>query len=141
MATKNAAKGAVVKYAATATPTTTVDNLRSCKPKPGAREMLNSTTHGSTTTKDYLRAPLRDTNEITFRFLWDPADTIHELLRSHHSAGTTGYLTAVMPDTGAAEWAMTGNITNFDPLDLDPETGLMEVECTFKATGPDTYTQ
>lgn len=139
MATKTAAKGWVAKYAATATPTTTIDNLRSVRLGGGSREMLNATTHGSSSAKEYLPAPLRDTNEIAIRFLYDPADTIHELVRAHWSAGTKGYLTLVAPDTGAANFIHQGNVTEWQVIDQDPETGLMEVEITFKGDQVDTF--
>lgn len=140
MASKFASKGWVAKYAATATPTTTIDNLRSVRIGGGGREMLNSTTHGSSTTKDYIPSPLRDTNEVTLRFLYDPADTIHELVRNHWSAGTKGFLTLVSPDTGAANFVHEGNVTDWQTTDQDPETGLLEVEITFKASVADTFT-
>lgn len=140
MATKFAAKGAIAKYAATATPTTTIDNLLEISITVGSRGMINTTTHGSATTKDHMVEPLRETNEVSGKIMYDPADTIHELLRNHHSAGTLGYLTLVLPDTGAAQWAMSGNITQFSVPTLNPETGRLEADFTFKAVTVDTFT-
>lgn len=137
---KFAAKGWVAKYAATATPTTSITNLKSVRLTGGARQMLDATTHESTTTKDYIPSPLRDTNEAILRFLYDPADTIHELVRSHWSAGTKGYLTLISPDTGNANFVHSGNITEWQITDQDPETGLLEVEITFKADSADSFT-
>lgn len=139
MATKTAAKGWVAKYAATATPITTIDNVRSVRPAGGSREMLNATTHGSTTTKQYIPANLRDTNEVMLRYIYDPADTIHELVRSHWSAGTKGYLTLVAPDTGQANFIHAGYWTSWEIVDQDPENGLLEVEATFKADDVDSF--
>lgn len=141
MATKIAAKGAILKYAATASPTTTVDNLVEVSINPGSRGVINTTTHGSTTTKDYLAEPLRDTNEISGKILYDPADTIHELMRNHHAAGTTGYMTVILPDQGAAQWALSGVLTTFSIPTLNPESGRLEVDFTFKALTADTFTQ
>lgn len=141
MATKYAAKGAVLKYAATATPTTTVDNLLEVSISIGDRGMIPATTHGSATTKDYLAEPLRDTNEISGKVCYDPADTIHELMRSHHNAGTKGYLTLVLPDTGTAQWAMSGYLTRFSVPTLNPESGKLEADFTYKADTVDTFTQ
>lgn len=139
MAAITPSKGWVAKYAATATPTTTIDNLRSVRLGGGSREMLNTTTHSSSTTKSYKPAPLRDTNEVALRFLYDPADTLHELVRAHWSAGTKGYLTLVAPDSGNANFVHEGNITDWQIVDQDPETGLMEVEIVFKADGADSF--
>lgn len=141
MATKFTAKGAIAKYAATATPTTTIDNLLEVSITIGDRGMINATTHGSTTTKDYLAEPLRDTNEVSGKICYDPADTIHELMRNHQNAGTKGYLTIVLPDTGAAQWAMSGYITRFSVPTLNPETGKLEADFTFKADTVDAFTQ
>ncbi len=140
MASKFAAKGAILKYAATATPTTTVDNLLEVSVTIGDRGMINTTTHGSSTTKDYMAEPLRDTNEVSGKIIYDPADTIHELMRLHQSAGTLGYMTIVLPDTGAAQWAMSGNLTRFSVPTLNPETGKLESDFTFKAVTVDTFT-
>lgn len=140
MATKIAAKGAILKYAATATPTTTIDNLVEVALTIGDRGVINTTTHGSATTKDYMAEPLRDTNEVSGKILYDPADTIHELMRNHQSAGTTGYLTIVLPDAGAAQWAMSGVLTRFSVPTLNPESGRLESDFTFKAFTVDTFT-
>lgn len=139
-AVKYAAKGAKLKYAATATPTTEVENILEFSLTIGARGLINTTTHGSTTTKDYMPEPLRDTNEVSGKIMYDPADTIHELMRSHHAAGTLGYLTVVLPDTGNAQWAMSGHITAFSVPTLNPETGRLESDFTFKAITVDTFT-
>lgn len=140
MATKIAAKGAILKYAATASPITTIDNLVEVSLTVGPRGLINTTTHGSATTKDYIAEPLRDTNEISGKILYDPADTIHELMRSHHAAGTTGYMTIVLPDAGAAQWALSGVLTVFSIPSLNPESGRLEVDFTFKAFTVDTFT-
>lgn len=139
MATKFAAKGAIAKYAATATPTTTIDNLLEVSITVGARGMINTTTHGSTTTKDHMVEPLRETNEVSGKIMYDPADTIHELMRSHHSAGTLGYLTLVLPDAGAAQWAGSGYITSYQIEGMTPE-GELAVRIRFKYTSVETFT-
>lgn len=141
MASKYAAKGWVAKYAATATPTTTIDNLRRLRFKQGDRVLLDTSNHGTSGgVKESIIAALREANEVVMSFLYDPADTIHELVRSHHSAGTVGYLTVVAPDTGSAQWAHTGHMLTWEIADQDPETGLLEVEVSYKATGADTFT-
>lgn len=140
MANKYASKGWVAKYGASPSPTTTIDNLSSVRFSGGGRELLNATTHASAVTKEYLPASLRDTNEVSLRFFYDPADTVHELVRAHWSAGTKGYLTLVAPDSGAATFAHEGHITEWQLTDQDPESGLMEVEVTFRAINVETFT-
>jgi hypothetical protein len=139
MATKYTSKNSILKYAATATPTTTVDNLVEVSITIAEREMIDATSHSSATTKDYLAAPLRDTNEVSGKIIYDPADTIHELMRNHAAAGTKGYATLVLPDAGAAQWAMAGYLTRFSVPTLNAE-GKLEVDFTFKADGPDSFT-
>lgn len=137
---KIAAKGVVAKYAATATPTTNIDYLKELSLNIGEREMINTTSHDSSGVKDYLPSPLRDSNEVEGTIFYDPANTIHELMRSHHAAGTKGFLTVVLPDTGNAQWAMEGHITAFSIPTLNPETGALEVTFRFKAIAAETFT-
>lgn len=141
MSTKIAAKGAIGKYAATATPTNVIGGLLEIALTIGDRGLIPATTHDSATTKDYIPEPLRDTNEVTLKIMYDPADTTHELMRSHHAAGTKGYLTVVLPDAGAAQWAMSGYILKFGVPTLNPETGRLEADIVYKADTVDTFTQ
>lgn len=141
MANKFAAKGWQFKYAATATPTTTIDNLRRLRFKQGDRVLLDTSNHGTSGgVKEAIMAALREANEVVASFLYDPADTIHELVRAHQAAGTLGYGTVVAPDTGAAQWAHSGHMLTWEIADQDPETGLLEVEVSYKAVGADTFT-
>lgn len=138
---KIAAKGVIAKYAATATPTTAIAQLLELSLNIGDRGMINATTHDSTTTKDYIVEPLRDTNEVSGKICYDPANTVHELMRNHNASGTKGYLTVILPDAGAAQWDMSGYITRFGIPTLNPETGKLEADFTFKADTVDTFTQ
>jgi hypothetical protein len=141
MSQKYAAKGWLFKYAASATPTTTIDGLRRLRFKQGDRVLLDTSDHATSAVKTSIPAALREANEVVATFLYDPADTIHELVRAHHSAGTKGFGTVVAPDTGAAQWAHSGYVTTWEIADQDPETGLLEVEISYKADGADTFTQ
>lgn len=137
---KYAAKGAVVKTGASATPTASLVNVKSVSITVGDREMINVTTHDSATTKDYIAAPLRDTNSLQIELLYDPTATTHEELRAAHAAGTKWYFTVVLPDAGSAQWALSGYLTSFSIGSLDPETGAVTASIAYKADTVDTFT-
>lgn len=141
MSTRIATKGAVVKHGSSATPTTTLAGVRSVELIGGTREMIDATCHDSSTTKEYIPAPLRDTLGLRVTLAHDPADTGHEALRAAWAAATLYYLTLILPDTGAAQWALSGYITDFLPAQLNPDTGLLEAVFTYKANAVETFTQ
>lgn len=142
MSTRIPTKGAIIKYGSSATPTTALAGIRSIAPGDGQRAMIDSTCHDDSVTKSYVPAPLRDTDSLTVVLAYDPADVGHEAIRAAYAAGTNPYyLTLILPDAGAAQWAKTGTITSFVPAQLNPDTGLLESTFTFKATGADTFTQ
>lgn len=138
---KIAAKGAIVKTGSSATPTTNLAQVRSVALTVGERPMIDSTTHDSASTKDYIAAPLRDTNQLEIVIAYDPAAATHEEIRAAHAAGTKWYFTLVLPDAGAAQWAMSGFITGFSVPALNPDTGLIESTITYRADTVDTFTQ
>lgn len=141
MSTRIASKGAIAKYAATATPTNVIAGTRSVAITIGDRPMIDATCHDDSDTKNYIPAPLRDTVSVDITIAHDPADTGHEAIRAAHAAGTLHYLTIVLPDAGAAEWALSGYWTSFGVPALNPDTGLMECSLKFKAAGAETFTQ
>lgn len=132
-------KGAILKYAATATPTTEVAQILGLSLEDGDRNLLDSTTHDNTTAKSYLDSGLRDTRGIGLRILLDPADTIHELLRSHQDAGTTGYAAIVLPDTGAAQWTGPVQVVSYQVSEMTAE-GLLEANLRLKFLSVETFT-
>lgn len=141
MSLRIAAKGAIIKYAITATPTVVLGGVKTVALTVGARGMLNATAHDSVATFDYVVAPLRDTNELDVTLEYDPADVGHEAIRGYHAAGTLAYITLILPDVGAAAWAMSGHIMAFSVPALNPETGVLEATFKFKAIGADVFTQ
>lgn len=141
MSTRIASKGAIAKYAATATPTNVIPGTRLVAIVVGGRPMIDATCHDSSTTKEYVAAPLRDTVGVDITIAHDPANSHHEAIRAAMAAGTLHYLTVVLPDIGAAEWAMSGYWTDFGVPALNPDTGLMEAVIKFKAAGVETFTQ
>jgi len=141
MSTRIATKGSIIKHGASATPTTALAGIRGISVGDGAREMINATCHDSATTLEYIAAPLRDTLMLTVTLAEDPADTGHEAIRAAYAAATLYYFTLVLPDAGAAQWALSGYITSFLVGQLNPETGLLESVFTYKATSAETFTQ
>lgn len=141
MSTRIASKGATAKYAATATPTNVIPGVRQVAITIGSRPLIDATCHDSTTTKDYVSAPLRDTVGIDITIAHDPANTHHEAIRAAMAAGTLHYLAIVLPDAGAAQWEVSGYWTDFGVPALNPDTGLMEAVLKFKAIAAETFTQ
>lgn len=137
---KYAAKGAIIKSGSSASPTTTLTQLKSVSLTIGERELLDATTHDSSTAKEYVAAGVRDTSMVEAEILYDPADATHEAVRAAQAAGTTWYWTVILPDTGAAQWAMSGVIRSFSLGSLDPVSGLIQASISFKALAVETFT-
>lgn len=138
---KFAAKGVVVKSGSSATPTQALPGVKSVSIDTGERPMIGVTTHDSATTKDYVASPLRDTISAEIELVWDPTNTYHDELVDAHLAGTKWYLTFVLPDSGSAQFAASGYITNISVPTLDPETGALMATVSYKADAAETYTQ
>jgi hypothetical protein len=138
---KIASKGVLVKTGATATPTVNLVNVKSVSFEFGARELIPSTTHDSTNTKDYIAAPLRDTVSAEIELVWDPAAVTHDELFDAHIAGTKWYFTFVMPDAGAAQVVTAGYILGISVPSLDAETGALMCSVSYKADSAETFTQ
>lgn len=140
MPVKYPAKGTQVKHGASAAPTTVLGQLKSANISPGMRTLIESTTHDNTVTKSYVDSGLRDTPDLDMTVVLDPADTGHEAVRAAHAAGTPYFFTLILPDVGAAQWALSGIILEVSVPALTPQ-GLLEMTIKFKATSADTYTQ
>lgn len=140
MSLKFAAKGAQVKCAATATPTPVLGGLKEVSVNGGTREMIDTTNHGSTATKESIPNPLRDVRTLDVTIFYDPADTTHERIRAAHEAGTLEYQTFVFPDSGAAQYAMSGYITDWTVPTLGVD-GALEVTYTYTAISAEVFTQ
>ena len=139
MSTKYAAKGAKVLAAATATPTAEVPAIKEVSLTGGGREMIDVSNHQSSGTKESIPNPLRDIRQIEVTIFYDPADTTHERIRAAHASGTLEYQTLVLPDTGAAQWAFSGYITEFTVPTLGA-TGALESTYTFVAAASEAFT-
>lgn len=140
MSTKYAAKGAKILAGAAAAPATEVPAIKEVALTGGGREMIDTTNHQSTVTKEQIPEPLRDVRSIEVTLFYDPADTMHERLRAAQAAGTLEYQTLVLPDAGASQWAFSGYITEFTVPTLGV-TGALECTYTFMAASSEAFTQ
>lgn len=137
--TKISAKGTKLKIALTATPTTELTELQSIGLDQGERDQIDMTSHSSTVTEEFTDSGLRKTVGISGVIFYDPADTIHELLRAAHAAGTLVYATLVLPDAGNAQWACSGYVTAFSIPDRGPKDPLI-ANFAIKAKTAETFT-
>lgn len=137
---KFSAKGWIAKVALTATPTNALGQMKTIGLNHGARKLVDVTTHDSSVTMDYIDSGLRDTPEIEINLEWDPDNTQHELIRAAHAAGTPVYMTVVAPNTGAAQWACLGIVTEASAPAKGPD-GDLEWSFKYKATSAETFTQ
>lgn len=137
---KYSAKGCQVKHGTSANPTDVLAQVESVGFTQGDRELLDVTTHDSSTTKQYVDSGLRETSEVSINLLYDPADAGHEALRAAEANGTVYYITVILPDAGAAQWAAVGYVTGFNVPDRSPGDPLTAT-VTFKARSAETFTQ
>lgn len=135
---KYKAKGVVIKYGDSASPTTTIPQLAEVDINLGERELIEVTTHDSATSKEYIDTGLVDTPEINVRVVLDPADVAHEWLRAKHLSGGIGYLTFVLPDAGSAQWACSGFVRS---ASIQPGLkGSLDATFVFKCNVYPTFT-
>lgn len=134
-----AAIGGIVKVGASATPTAVLDGIKELKPGGGERGTIDTTVVGSTVTEKFIPKPLRAVRTLDFTLLYDPADTQHERIRAAAEAATLEYITVIMPDAGAAQWAYSGYYMNWTPPTLNTD-GALEVTFSFMATGAEVFT-
>jgi hypothetical protein len=140
MAGKISAKGMILKFGATASPTTAVPFIDALGIDPGDRDHIDVTSHDSTTTMEHVDSGLRETPLITGSIFYDPTNAVHESIRAAHAAGTPIYATVVAPDTGAAAWACYGTVEQFKIPDRKPKDPLV-ANFAIKAMSADTFTQ
>lgn len=140
MSTKIANKGHIVKSGSSATPTTTLPGVLDVTPTGGEREMIPASTQDTTSVEENIPNPLRKARGLNIKIAYDPADAVHEAIRAAHAAATPWYLTHILPDAGAAQWALLGIITKFvvGPGTID---GLLVAEIEFMATAAEAFTQ
>lgn len=140
MSTKIANKGHIIKSGSSATPTVTLPGVVDVSPTGGERDMIPASTHDTSAVEENIPSPLRKARGLSIKIDYDPADTAHEAVRAAHAAVTPWYFTHILPDAGAAQFAMVGIITKFT---VGPGTieGLLSAEIEFLATAAEAFTQ
>ncbi len=133
-------KGLVAKIGITSPPSTAIVALGDSTLELGERDsLIQSTTHDSPSgTHEFLDPGYKAPASFSGEILYDPADTVHELIRAAHAAGTTLYLLLALPDTGNAEFLFGGRVRNLSlPL---PIMGKLVINVDFEGTGATTFT-
>lgn len=133
-------KGMAALIGATNPPTTAIIQLGDSTLELGERDPLEKvTTHDSTTgIHDFLDQGYASPPSFTGEIVYDPADSVHEVIRAAHAAGTTLYLKITLPDTGNAVIVFPGRVTSLSlPL---PVMGKLTLNMKFDGTGAYTFT-
>lgn len=139
MATKVKAKGVVIKYGDSAAPSTTIPQLAEISFDSGQWDRVDITTHDTSgVTKNY-DVTLKEPSSLDVRLMLDPADTAHAWLISSNISATVRYMTFILPDSGTAQWAMTGHVTALSISGLTP-SGFVEASFSFSSSVADTFT-
>lgn len=133
------AKGVILKYGDSASPTTTIPQTADISMDAGAWDRADTTTHDTSgVVKNYITI-LREPASVDVSVLLDPADTAHEWVRASHASGDQKYLTLVLPDAGAAQFALRGHITNY-AINSATVGGMLQASFTFAADSVETFT-
>lgn len=132
-------KGTILKYGDAATPITTMSQHAEVSFDNGQWDRIETTTHDTSgSTKTYVTT-MKEPSSVDVRILLDPALTEHAWVIAAADSGNEKYLTLVLPDAGAAQWALVGHITNLSIGALTP-TGLVEASFTFNSNASHTFT-
>lgn len=133
-------KGTIAKIGAANPPTTTIVAMGDVTLNLGDRDALvQVTTHDSSTgIHEFLDQGFAAPPSFSGEIMYDPADTVHEVIRAAHAAGTSLYLKVTLPDTGAADILFPGRVKSLSiPL---PVMGKLVMSFEFEGTGAYTFT-
>jgi hypothetical protein len=133
-------KGLVAKIGAVNPPTTTVIQMGDSTLDLGERDaLINATTHDTSTgTHEFLDPGFKAPASYSGELLYDPADSVHEVIRAAHAAGTTMFLLLTLPDAGNAEFLFSGRVRNLSlPL---PVMGKLSMNVDFEGIAATTFT-
>lgn len=119
----------------------TYEGLKTITPSMGERGMINVTTHDSSVSKEYVPAALIETAQLDVEASYDSADTVHELMRAAHEAGSTIIYSFTLPDAGAAKWSGFGICTAWAIPTLDPEESDLAHSFTIKGKSKSYFNQ
>lgn len=137
---KHPTYGTAVKHGTTAAPTVVLGQLKSVSFNPGARTLVDVTTHDNTVSKSYIDSGLRDTAELDMVIELGSEDTGHEAVRAAQANGTLYYFTLVLTSGTPSIWALSGYILDASIPTMGTNGDLM-MNIKFKAIGAGTYTQ
>lgn len=132
------AKGVILKYGDTVTPTTVIPQHAEVTFDNGSWDRAETTTHDTSGSTKTYSPTLKEPSSVDVRILLDPADTAHAWLIGAADSGADKYLTLVLPDAGAAQWALLGNVTSLKTGALTPG-GLIEASFTFSSSAAHTF--
>lgn len=140
MASKIKAKGVVIKYGSSATPTTTFPQLSEVGFDAGQWDRTETTTHDTSGSTKTYEPTLKEPCSLEITAFFDPEDTAHAAIQAAHAAGTNPYYhTLVLPNAGASQYEAVGQVTNLSLGGMTPG-GLLIVNYTFSGTGAHTFT-
>lgn len=134
------AKGVVLKYGDSSNPSTNMSQVAEISYDAGTWDRTDTTTLDTSGSTKTYEPTLKEPPSVEVKIMLDPAGVDHDWVIDSHAAGTTKYLTLVLPDAGAAAWALVGHITALTVGGITPG-GFVELNFTFSGSGADTYTQ
>ncbi len=133
------ARGVVIKYGAAATPTTNMSQVAEISYEGGNWDRVDTTTLDSAGNTKTYDTTVKEPPSLDVKVMLDPAGVDHEFIRANHASGALVYLTLVLPDTGTAQFALSGHITNYSIGGITMG-GMLEMSFTFNAAGVETFT-
>lgn len=112
---KYAAKGTKVYFGSANPPTTEVLNLQDIELDTGERDsLLDTSDHNNT---DGVHSKLdngwKSPAKLSFEIEYDPADTVHEDMRSCEATYAARNVKIVLPDSGNAQWVGACRVASF----------------------------
>lgn len=112
---KYAAKGTKVYFGTASPPTTQVLNLKDVELDLGDRiGLLDTADHNDTTgIRTKIDSGWKEPARISFEIDYDPADTVHEDMRSTHATYAARNVKIDLPDAGAASWTGACRVSSF----------------------------
>jgi len=133
-------KGTDAKIGVANPPTTSIVAMGDVTLNLGERDALTQvTTHDSTTgIHEFLDHGFASPPSFSGEIMYDPADTVHEVIRAAHQAGTSLYLKVTLPDAGNATYLFPGRVKSLSiPL---PVLGKLVMSIEFEGTAAYVFT-
>ena len=137
---KYSAKGTVVYFGSANPPTNQVLQIHDVDLDLGERVgLLDTTSHDVTgDTKTKLDAGWKEPAKLSFELDYDPADSVHNDMRTVHETYAVRYVKIVLPDTGNAQWVGAARVASFQVG--SPVSDRLTVKVTVELLGAFTFT-